>query len=704
MRGMRDKYKHQKHITQGLTRDKDSQGVRQIRPGEKVPSLYDELVDPEAGYWMRTKSGRMIRTQSDLPPGESPYLFYNDTDAAEDAVLFDENLPDNFPFIEITNPVQMLEAGGMPPSLLNYTANSLQKDLFRRLDKGPLLPDDVVSEDSDFGWESDDSVDGPKPYAPGKEEFGFSVPPLWEQAHRLITKSLATSAFSKSKQLLAPAQMQLLRKLDFSSVKLRIPASELTMHMGKQEIMERDRSYIFKDTFHLGDLEPGAQEKHALSTKLVQGIQKFVRDTPTLDWPWFCMELLDWMHLKLYYNKYPPEPLKPWPHRYIVQDITQAFVTMALFFPNLEVTSVVGDYLGSDGGKEFKDSPIFDPHGRSKELPDRRTRTSNKFRPPEFWNGLNELEATGKCIYDIYPLDWSLAIRPIIAKLYRAGALGPAALQPLPEVVPGSATANTEPHRPGKLDFFVKYDWSRDFQAEMPPNYIDYTEWPDLLPKARDFAAKHPNPRFALIRLWSAPHFYPLMMMIQRRQPMSFLDPVGRAWEWKFLPKDMPASEWSIHNTVRLRLGCLRQAIIGSTDAEVSAAAAAAAARIKLEKRNGADTNADGVKKSRTARRHDKSSDKMLKQEKWKADEKWNYGTCALDERVFHRGDLVLVMGTDETDLLKWCTAVVFALQTKPWLREVDLWKSFVNVDLDFLERLDEYWLGQEHPEGSPFR
>ncbi|KAM7198530.1 hypothetical protein V8F33_005036 [Rhypophila sp. PSN 637] len=64
-----------------------------------------------------------------------------------------------------------------------------------------------------------------------------------------------------------------------------------------------------------------------------------------------------------------------------------------------------------------------------------------------------------------------------------------------------------------------------------------------------------------------------------------------------------------------------------------------------------------------------------------------------MDDRVVHRGDLVLVMGEGEEDLLKWRMAVIFALQTKPWLREVDLWKSFVNIGLDELEGLNEYWL-----------
>lgn len=62
-------------------------------------------------------------------------------------------------------------------------------------------------------------------------------------------------------------------------------------------------------------------------------------------------------------------------------------------------------------------------------------------------------------------------------------------------------------------------------------------------------------------------------------------------------------------------------------------------------------------------------------------------------DRVYSRADLILVMGEDVADLLKYCVAVTFAVQTKPWLREVDLWKSFINVELDFLQQLDPYWL-----------
>lgn len=64
-----------------------------------------------------------------------------------------------------------------------------------------------------------------------------------------------------------------------------------------------------------------------------------------------------------------------------------------------------------------------------------------------------------------------------------------------------------------------------------------------------------------------------------------------------------------------------------------------------------------------------------------------------LKGRVEFRGDAILVVGKDETELLRGCTAITFAMQTKPRMREIDLWKSFINVDLEFLEGLDPSWL-----------
>lgn len=147
---------------------------------------------------------------------------------------------------------------------------------------------------------------------------------------------------------------------------------------------------------------------------------------------------------------------------------------------------------------------------------------------------------------------------------------------------------------------------------------------PSLKAFARAFTKKHANARFAVLSLWSAPHFYPLMIGHGKNEDTSFRDMVFRTWDWKFVPKDMPNSEWSIHF--------------------------AASQRIEPYKK-------------------------------------------VLGDRVVVKREKFLVMGTDEKDLFRLASITAFAIQTRPWRWEVDLWKSFVNVDLKFVEELDERWL-----------
>lgn len=649
IRGIRDRYRHLQPILQTLTRESDTKRVRQIQPGEDIKSLYDELSPANAQFWTTTSDGKTINTIEEGAPGTSPYKYYNETDAAEDAILFEEEelegVPQNIPFVEITNPVQQLETSNMPLNLLNHTTNKL-------LDTMPPELEQILGVNKKEIKAKDPKAK--KPYAPGSEEFPFKVPPIWEQAHGLITEAS-----------LEPERAHLLESLDFSSVRLKINMEELKDMACSQEIMERDRAYIFKDTFHLGDLEPGAQERYKESMKLIIGLQKYQSPHPEKhkDWTWFCMEVLDWINLKMYYEDYVKDPMNPWPHRYMLQDIVQAFMTMGLFFPDVGVTSIIQEYLACDEGNAFWDSKIFDPVSRCAARPDIRSRISCANRSKEFWDQCDNEVYTGDDQYtDNFPMDWSMAIRPIIAKLYRAGMIAPACVEPHPDVVPGFATANTEEHRPGKLDLFIRYSNTGHYVRSLPPSFIAYKDWPELLPAARKFAANcNKTPRFALLRLWSAPHFYPLMMMVPMRRNVTFLDPVRRAWEWKFIPKDMPVSEWSVHNTTMLRLGYLREQMM----------------RLGL-----------GFKTP-----IDRARGRVWADPKYSAQDKFSHGHSELDDRVLHRGDLIMVMGEDEADLLKWCTTITFAMQTKPWLREVDLWKSFVNVDLEFLENMDKYWL-----------
>lgn len=129
------------------------------------------------------------------------------------------------------------------------------------------------------------------------------------------------------------------------------------------------------------------------------------------------MEILNWLNLKIYYDAYVRDPANPWPHRYILQDIVQAFMTMGLFFPNVEVTSIVQEHLGSREGQAFRNSKILDPEACRQVRPDARTRTSCAYRPRKFWDGWGNKVYTGGDLYiDKFPFDWNMAIRPIIVK------------------------------------------------------------------------------------------------------------------------------------------------------------------------------------------------------------------------------------------------------------------------------------------------
>lgn len=406
----------------------------------------------------------------------------------------------------------------------------------------------------------------------------------------------------------------------------------------------------------MGDLEPGAREKYIESMKMIIGAQNFSSAKAAgTDWAWYCLDILDTLGLQAWYDEYDENPLSPWPHRYLAQDVTQAFVTMGLFFPNVEVTKLVREYLDSEDGSQFKNSGIFDPVARSLKSLDRRSRTSQTRKPRTFFKELEKLDECESFV-DSYPMEWSKAVRPIIAKcksstqhsiailclqpmaiVYRAGIIQPSDTQPHPDVCPGYAFAAEEPHRPGKLDFFVRFERPPHNPLSHPPDWAPMEDWPDLLASARAFAAQRrpqgaASCRFSLLRLWSAPHFYPLLVGYWNRPHVVFGDSCGRAWEFKFVPKDLEGSELSaMHATSgRVRLVVERARVHGGVD---------------------------------------------------------------LGRHFVSRGDAILVMAESEEELLRLCTIATFAMQTKPWLREVDLWRSFVNVELEFLQGLDPAWL-----------
>ena len=49
-------------------------------------------------------------------------------------------------------------------------------------------------------------------------------------------------------------------------------------------------------------------------------------------------------------------------------------------------------------------------------------------------------------------------------------------------------------------------------------------------------------------------------------------------------------------------------------------------------------------------------------------------------------------MGENEDDLVRRAVGATYAIVTRPWRLELDVWKSFVNVDLAYLEAMDKRW------------
>ncbi|KAF5130914.1 hypothetical protein E5D57_007263 [Metarhizium anisopliae] len=592
----RDIYAHMEPLLRTLTREEGSMRTRQIKAGEDVETLWHKLTDETNEFVLLNINGESVTSRDASDASISPYLFYNEANVAEDRVLFPDELISNnrnVPFREIKNGVKRIESGILP-SRLQHAIKSLKGS-------APLqLEDELRGPPSDANYDEEDG-------------HLWDLPKLWESGIEQVRK-----------ETLIGERNNLLKRMGLDAMQQSLSFGERLDEADSMEIMERDRSSEFKESIHEGDLEPGSVEKYYQVQEMIDEILRHSHSGST-DWVWFVVEIMDWLQLRANYEDYTHDPFSPWPHSFIIHDLVRAFATMAMFFPGLAATELVTKFLESTECKELCKSDLFSPKQRAVNLPDRRTRTSYKYRKPEFWAKWKEVLDSRSYFTDVYPFDWSLAICPIIAHLYRAGVVAPAYYQSDLQIVPGTATANTEPHRPDKLDLFINYeDPYNNCPPTYPPSYIHPHQWPALLPLAQKFAKDHQSARFALLRLWSAPHFYPLMVGPQSRHGTSFLDGAGRTWQWKFVPKDMPGSEFSAHLTTSRRIELLQK----------------------------------------------------------------QFG-----KRVVSRGDLIFVMAEDAEELLKTCTAVTFAIQTKPWLREVDLWKSFIDVDLDFLESLDDFWL-----------
>ncbi|KAF2023459.1 hypothetical protein EK21DRAFT_105292 [Setomelanomma holmii] len=118
-------------------------------------------------------------------------------------------------------------------------------------------------------------------------------------------------------------------------------------------------------------------------------------------------------------------------------------------------------------------------------------------------------------------------------------------------IASGIVTAKAEPNCP--MDLYID-DCVGNPAAHITSHLTDPTplDRDFVIRKVKSFQGNNPAAKFAVLRLWSASHFYPLMLGMDKRPMCAFLDERGRCWEFKFIPKDMPYSEWSVQQQFSL--------------------------------------------------------------------------------------------------------------------------------------------------------
>ena len=138
-RGFADTFNLAAPILQTLTREEDSQRVREIRTGENVESIYDTIHDE------RTKF--MVFDENRRPIENTPkHIFYDENDEIEDRVLFPEEHLEHGTDIAVGESSLVHDLEKRPPDIKRFVYD---------LDTDEETPNSDLSDKEDFDSEGD---------------------------------------------------------------------------------------------------------------------------------------------------------------------------------------------------------------------------------------------------------------------------------------------------------------------------------------------------------------------------------------------------------------------------------------------------------------------------------------------------------------------------------------------------------------------
>ncbi|KAL8800251.1 MAG: hypothetical protein Q9182_005307 [Xanthomendoza sp. 2 TL-2023] len=593
---MQDMFNPAASILKTLTHDPDTFRTRDLKPDEESMSIWEEV--QRGRNRMLNPEGQTVEDQ--IAPDLDQSFFYGEADMLEDEILFPEGFSTESSNALYSGTASALEGFGNEGPNWERFIHDLETDeeLESDEDDEEDESEDEADEDNENmekkeqGVEEDEWEDyederdhlpedrrktTASPGVKGKEDPTASKPSIND-----VISSCLSEEEQKDLMILSgwepPKDFRVDVKADFNI------------------FCDREKSRAFKKGWHAADFHPNGPERWQEAQMIISQMKKFIMTSK---------DSFKHLYTIRFLNVHPDR------HRRVTHDALEARAMALLFFPS--------SFLISEQGLPHKDSLLLNQHARAIDPPLRRPFTSDAHKPRNFWDEFDTYWRTHSI--DEYPQDWDIAIRPIIARLYKAGIVGPTFTRE--HHIPGKAVAvPTGPD--GARDLYIDLrliqpDITFEAHVRHPPS----KQW--LLTQLHTFARTHPRARFSALRLWSAPHFYPLMLGWDRRTMTTFTDGLGRGWEWLFVPKDMPFSETSLHTAASARLAPFR---------------------------------------------------------------------TQFADRVLHMRDLFVVMGVDEEDALKMTTAVVFAVTGEPWRLEMDLWRSFVNVDVGFLDWVDGMGVG----------
>ena len=146
----------------------------------------------------------------------------------------------------------------------------------------------------------------------------------------------------------------------------------------------------FKKAWHAVDCDLGAHQRYMEQQSLIRHIETW--NLRSLGEKLSMLDMLRWLH------RHPNS------HRRILWDAIRARAIARLFFQT--------DFVESKMGRRHSKSMLLDQDKRARITPleRRRTSTTNKFRPPEFWQEWDDHWRRTKETWDC-PLEWDIAIR-----------------------------------------------------------------------------------------------------------------------------------------------------------------------------------------------------------------------------------------------------------------------------------------------------